>query len=301
MHCHFIYSADYYSDIGEHVFPTVKFRLVFERLQADADVPAAAFLEPAPATREDALLVHASAYVEDLMACRCTPRTMASELPLSEEIVRAYFLGTGGTILACETALQHGMAMNLAGGFHHCFPDHAEGFCYLNDVAIGVRRLKARCLLERAAVIDCDLHQGNGTAFIFRDDPSVFTFSIHQEYLYPVKQRSDLDIGLRNGASDEEYLGELRPVVPHMLDEHRPDLAIYLAGADPYEGDQLGDLRLSFAGLKERDEIVASACAQRGIPLAAVLAGGYAVDTDDTIRIHHTTCRVMWEKALAQA
>ena len=297
MRCRFIYSPHYYCDIGAHVFPTAKFRLLRDRLSKDRDIPPKAFLAPEPCAAEDAGLVHTPAYLEDLLALRFTPRTAASELPISQEIVNAYFLAAGGTILACEKALEGGLAMNLTGGFHHAFPDHAEGFCYLNDVAIAIRKMQQSGRVTRAAVIDCDLHQGNGTAFIFQESPSVFTFSIHQENLYPIKQQSDLDIALEDGVGDDEYLDRLREHVPRILEEHRPELALYLAGADPYEDDQLGDLKLTIEGLRRRDELVVETCAERSIPLAAVLAGGYALDTEDTLRIHHGTCRVMWEQA----
>ncbi len=289
----FVYSDDYYADIGAHVFPIVKFRILARRLVEKGLIAPGGFEPPAPCTRDDLALVHVEKYLDDLFELRWTQRTWRSELPLSEEIVRAYVIGTGGTIRACELALQYGAAMNLTGGFHHAFPDHAEGFCYVNDVAVAVRKMQKLRRTARAAIIDCDLHQGNGTAFIFQRDPTVFTFSIHQEKNYPIKEKSDLDIGLDDGTGDDEYLEHLKRYVPKILDEFCPDLVVYLAGADPYEGDQLGNLRLTKDGLRKRDELVLSECHRRRTPVAIVLAGGYAFHTEDTVEIHMNTCRVM--------
>ncbi len=291
--CIFVYSPDYYCDIGEHVFPTQKFRLVYEELRRKGNVPEAAFIRPSPVTLEEAALVHSRSYLDDLANCRRTSRTASSELPISEEIVRAYFLGSGGTVAACRAALRVGRAMNLTGGFHHAFPDRAEGFCYLNDVAIAIRVLQNEMAIQKAVIIDCDLHQGNGTAAIFQGDSSVYTFSMHQEDIYPPKEESDLDIGLRQGTSDGVYLGILQRHIPQILDAVRPDIAVYVAGVDPYSGDQLGSLQLTMAGLARRDEIVVAACRARGLPLGAVLGGGYAWDITDTVTTHYNTCLVM--------
>ena len=293
--CTFIYTPAYYCDIGPHVFPMEKFARVHQALREDGDIPAECFLEPDPASAEDMRLVHTEAYLNDLLGYRHTARTFTSELPISEEIVRAYFLAAGGSILAGRRALEDGASMNLTGGFHHAFPDRAEGFCYINDVAVAIRKLQSERRLRRAVVVDCDLHQGNGTAFIFHDDPSVFTFSIHQENNYPAKRRSDLDLGLRDGTGDDEYIGLLEQHVPRILDEHRPELVAYVAGADPYREDLLGGLALTLDGLRRRDECVVRHCRARGIPLFGVLAGGYAADLEDTVRIHHATCRLAWE------
>jgi len=293
--CRFIYSPDYYCDIGAHVFPMRKFEAVQQALLAESDVREDDFLRPEPATREELSLVHTEAYLDDLFSLRWTHRTIPSELPISEEIVRAFALAAGGTTLACQCALETGFAMNLTGGFHHAFPDHAEGFCYINDIAVAIRVLQSRGLLKRAAVVDLDVHQGNGTAFIFQTEPSVFTFSMHQENNYPVKQRSDLDIGLDDGAGDEEYLALLERHLPDILDSHRPELVVYVAGADPYEHDLLGGLALTLDGLRQRDLCVIRHCATRSIPIAAVLGGGYAEDFADTVRIHATTGRLLLE------
>ncbi|MFQ5692482.1 MAG: histone deacetylase [Nitrospinota bacterium] len=290
----FVYHPAYYSDIGDHVLQTRKYRRTYERFRAENDVPDDCFFAPRPATVEEVLLVHTREYVNDLLGYVHTHRTFTSELPISKEIIDAYFLATGGTLLACRLALEHGRALNLTGGFHHCFPAKAEGFCYLHDLAVGIRCLTREGKVRRAAVIDCDLHQGNGTAAIFRDDPDVFTFSIHQENLYPLKQRSDLDIGLDDFDGDDVYMAHMTRVVPEILEDHRPDFVVFEAGADPFRGDQLGTLRLSKECLLERDRLVLRECAKRGVPVAGVLGGGYAADPEDTVEIHANTCGAFW-------
>ncbi|MFC1713135.1 histone deacetylase [Candidatus Poribacteria bacterium] len=300
----FAYSDKIYADIGEHVFPIEKYRLVRQRLIDEGALTADDFVEPQIATDEDLLLVHTAGYVRDLMAMLWTERTRRSELPLTAEIRDSYLLGTGGTILACQNALDCGISVNLSGGFHHAFADHAEGFCYTNDVAIGIRRLQRDRQVGRFLIVDCDLHQGNGTAHIFREDPNVFTFSIHQENNYPIKRKSDLDIGLANRTNDATYLAHLHRHVPRMIDDFAPEFVIYLAGADPYEYDQLGGLSLTIDGLQERDEFVMGECVKRDIPVAVLLAGGYAVNTDDTVTIHCNTCKVahkMWRMMVSDS
>ncbi len=286
----FIYSDQYVVDIGNHVFPVEKYRLIRDRLKKI--YPELAILEPSLPSEEDLLRIHTPTYLDDLRSLRWTEGTLRSELPITQEIVNAYILGAGGTILTCEMAFEKGIALHIGGGFHHAFSDHAEGFCYINDVAVGIYRMQKMNRIKRAVVIDCDLHQGNGTAKIFSRDPTVFTFSIHQENLYPMKEESDLDISLPDFTGDEVYLEHLRGVIPGILDRHRPDFVIYLAGADPYEKDQLGSLRLTQEGLRLRDEFVLKECRERGIPVGITLAGGYALDTRDTIEIHLNTCLV---------
>lgn len=285
----FVYSEGYLADIGAHVFPIEKYRLVYQQLR-HRGILSGNPIEPAPASRADLLLVHEPSYVDDLLHARLSPRTASSELPISREIIDAFLLASGGTICACEKALETGSAVNLAGGFHHSFPDHAEGFCYVNDMALGIRRLQHLQKGLRAAVIDCDLHQGNGTAFIFKDDPSVYTFSMHQRDLYPLKEDSNWDIHLRNGVGDDEYLALLEKAVPAIIQRFKPDFVLYQAGADPYKEDQLGDLKLTIEGLKRRDGLVFDECKKHGIPVAALLGGGYAMNTNDTVTIHVNTC-----------
>jgi len=286
----FIYEPGYYCDIGPHVFRTDKYELLYRRIIESGLAAPEDVLEPERATPEQLELVHTPEYVTDLLACRQTQRTMRSEMPISRQIVDSFILGAGGSILACRTAArEHTMTMNLAGGFHHAFPDWAEGFCYVNDVAVGIRQVMADGLAERVMVVDCDLHQGNGTAYIFRDDPAVFTFSIHQENNYPIKRTSDLDVGLPDFCTGEAYLKALREELIPALDGHKPQLVFYVAGADPFEQDQLGLLLLSKEDLRARDEVVIGACAERGIPVAASLAGGYAPEVSDTVDIHFGT------------
>jgi acetoin utilization deacetylase AcuC-like enzyme len=200
---------------------------------------------------------------------------------------------TGGTIAAATAALEDGAAAHLGGGLHHAFANHGEGFCPLNDVAVAIRVLQRERDLRRAAVVDCDVHHGNGTSMIFERDPDVFTFSIHQQLNYPFfKPRSDLDVGLEDGAGDERYLAALAAALPRVL-EGRPEIVVYLAGADPFAGDRLGGLTLTRAGLLARDRLVIDAAREAGIPLATVLAGGYAANVADTVDIHVATIETM--------
>jgi len=286
-----VYSPAYQCDIGPHVFPTEKFGLLRERLVAEDGIAAEAFLEPQPATREDLLRVHTAEYLDDLEQLRWTRRTMSSELPLRADIVLAYRLAAAGTTLAAREALVRGFGVNLGGGFHHAYPDHAEGFCYLNDIAVAVRVLQHEGRVGRAAVVDCDVHQGNGTARTFRGDDTVFTLSLHQERNYPLpKESSDLDVGLEDGTGDEEYLERLSAALERVW-EAAPELVIYQAGADAYREDQLGGLGLTLEGLVARDRLVLEGCARRGVAAAVTLGGGYARRLEDTVRIHHATCR----------
>lgn len=288
-----VYSDKYFADIGYHVFPIAKYRCVHERLLREAGIQT--FLEPEPATGEQLLLVHTSEYLRDLQECQTTASTAFSELPLTHEIVHMFVLTCGGTIRACREAAKGGWAIHLGGGYHHAFADKAEGFCYLNDLAVAARVAQKEALVERIAIIDCDLHQGNGSANIFKEDASVFTFSIHQKDLYPVKETSDLDIHLPIHVTDEDYLNHLRTAIPKILDEFEPGLALYQAGADPYKHDQLGSLSLSIEGLQARDELVFTECKQRNIPVVVTLGGGYAVNTEDTVQIHFNTCLAAME------
>jgi acetoin utilization deacetylase AcuC-like enzyme len=283
-----VHSDGYFADIGLHVFPMRKFRLIREEivrrgLLADSDL-----LAPEPATVEQVLRVHDRAYVDKLEQGRLSVlEESLLELPYSKQLVDASFLCAGGSILAAREAHTRGVGINLGGGFHHAFPDHGEGFCVFNDVAIAIRALQHEGRIRRAAVIDLDVHQGNGTAAIFREDPSVFTFSMHDQENYPsIKPPSDLDVGLDKGTGGVEYLALLERHVPAILDRHRPDLVAYVAGADPFEQDQLGGLKLTREDLRRRDRVVFEASASREIPVAAFLAGGYAMRLEDTVSIH---------------
>jgi len=288
-----VYSDKLKVSFGPHVFPTDKYWLLDARLRAEGLLERVDVLEPEPATPDDLALVHLPDYIKDFMNSEYTEAIMTSEIPINDAIRDFFLLTTGGTILAARLALERGRALNIGGGWHHAFPDHAEGFCYLNDIAIAIRRLQKRGAAKRFAVIDCDLHQGNGTAACFARDPNVFTFSIHQEHLYPMKQKSDLDIGLPDPAGDELYLDHLSREVPKIYDSHRPELVCYVAGADPYEDDQLGNLGITKEGLLGRDKIVIGEAGRRGIPVFAVLAGGYARRTADVIDIHLNTAKTL--------
>jgi acetoin utilization deacetylase AcuC-like enzyme len=300
-----VYSPRYRIDLGLHVFPTEKYRLVYERLLTEGFDPSSV-VEPAPAEWDQLALVHTADYLARLRDGTMTDDDIAQlELPWSREMVEGFRVMTGGTI---EAALQVSgvksqvsgssdlklqtsdvrVAVHIGGGLHHAFPNHGEGFCPFNDVAVAIRVLQSRGV-ERVAVIDLDVHHGNGTAFIFESDPRVFTFSMHQQHNYPMwKPRSTLDIGLPDGAHDDTYLRELEGALPRVLAD-RPGCVFYLAGADPYEDDQLGGLRLTREGLRRRDRIVFDAVREANAPLVVTLAGGYARRVDDTVAIHVAT------------
>ena len=267
-----------------------------DRLLAEGTLHPEELVEPAPATLEDVLLVHTEDYVSRLCNGTLTPKEMRRlGLPWSESLVRRSFYATGGTLAATAVALARGYSSNLAGGTHHSFADRGEGFCVLNDVAIAIRTMRARKLLRRAAIVDCDVHQGNGTATIFTGDKETFTFSIHGANNYPLfKPQSTLDVELPDGTSDQEYLELLALHLPAVF-AHDPEIVFYLAGADPYVGDKLGRLALSIDGLRERDAYVLRACYEREIPIVTVMSGGYGKDINDTIEIHCNTIRVVKE------
>lgn len=287
-----VYSKDYAVDIGSHVFPTSKYKLIKEKLSKEsAFTNRLTFVPPIPASDEDILAAHGREYLHKLKNDALTEEEILRlELPLSGELVNASILCCGGTIMASEIAFKDKLGIHIGGGFHHAFPDHGEGFCVLNDIAVAVRRAIKKKNAKKVVIIDCDLHHGNGTAAIFRSDPAVFTFSIHQEHNYPyLKPRSSLDIGLRDRAADDEYLAALQENVPRILFEFKPDLVMYVAGADPYKGDQIGGLSLTKEGLAKRDEFVFRQAKSFDMPIAVVLAGGYAYNNDDTVEIHYNT------------
>ncbi|MFH1864666.1 MAG: histone deacetylase [Candidatus Eisenbacteria bacterium] len=282
------YSDNYEADIGPHIFPMRKYRLVKEQLLKMGVARPDDFVEPEPASVADALLVHTDAYVGKLMNGTLSALEEATlELPYSQELVEKSFLGAGGTIAAVRSSFERGVGVNIAGGLHHAFPDHGEGFCVLNDVAMGVATALEDSLATRIATVDCDVHQGNGTAATFARDERVFTFSIHQEMNYPmVKPPSNLDIGLPNGADGALYLSNLGDALDTIFTEFWPELIVYVAGADPYEHDLLGGLKLTKRDLADRDEMIMSACTSRGVPFVVTLAGGYAERASDTAEIH---------------
>ncbi|HET9949409.1 MAG TPA: histone deacetylase [Longimicrobiales bacterium] len=286
-----VWDPSYEVDIGDHVFVTAKYRLTRELLLERGVASEADFLRPVPATREQLERVHTRAYLDKVESGSFTAEELFRlEIPYSPEGRDAMILVCGGTLLAGRSALERGVAGHLGGGFHHAFPGHGEGFCLLNDVAVAARALLDEGAVERVAVVDLDVHQGNGTAAIFADDASVFTFSMHQEDNYPaVKPRSDLDVGLPDRTGDAEYLQLLGEHLPAVLEGHRPDLVFYLAGADPYEEDRLGGLALTREGLRRRDRMVLTEARARGVPVAVLPAGGYALRVADTVEIHAAT------------
>ena len=292
-----VYSDRYDLNLGTHVFPSIKYRLVKEKLLREHIAELGDFVEPPPASDDDIALVHHREYLRKLQAGKLSYlEVLRLEIPYSPELVRAVWLCAGGSILAGRLALEDGVGVNVGGGFHHAYPDHGEGFCVLNDFAVAIRRLQKDKTIEQAMTVDCDVHQGNGTAAIFGGDHTVFTLSIHQENNYPYpKPPSSLDINLHDGVGDEEYLRELTQGLDRALVEFRPGLIFYVAGADPYRDDQLGGLKLSLEGLEKRDRLVFEKASARKIPVAVTLAGGYARRLDDTIQIHSNTIRVAKE------
>ena len=313
-----IYSEKYFLPIGEHVFRADKFRLIRERLLQEQVADESDFLTPEPASESDVLLVHSPHYVNKLMEGSLSAREeLQMEIPYSPQVVDAFMLHTGGSILAAERALDDGVCVNIGGGFHHAFPDHGEGFCMINDFAVAIRVLQKRGRIRRAMTVDCDVHQGNGTAAIFGGSvhktstlPSwsaaavglpaanvssgptkdVFTISLHQEHNYPyVKPASSIDVNLPDGCGDDEYLAWLDNALSSGLRQFEPELICYVAGADPFREDQLGGLNLTIEGLKRRDELVFRAARAKAIPVMTTYAGGYANRAEDTVTIHCNT------------
>lgn len=292
-----VYHPAYDLHLGDHVFPSEKYRLIRERLLFEDIATEDDFLEPSAASDEDVLLVHDRAWVHRLRTGTLTySEILRLEIPYSRKMVEAVWLAAGGTILAARNALREGAGFNIGGGFHHAFPGYGEGFCAIHDVAVAIRRLQKDGAIGNALVVDCDVHQGNGTAAIFAGDPAVLTLSIHQHNNYPSeKPPSDIDIDLPDGTGDEEYLGKLHEACTTVMDRSRPDLLIYVAGADPYREDRLGGLSLSMEGLKERDRMVMRMARDRGAAVAVTLAGGYAQTVADTVAIHCNTVRAASE------
>jgi acetoin utilization deacetylase AcuC-like enzyme len=300
-----VYSARYRIDIGPHVFPTEKYQRVHARLLEAGVIEPSDVVEPQPATWEELGLVHTAEYLGEMRDGTMLPEAVAQlELPWSREMVEGFRLMTGGTIRAGliatgadvrsrKSEVGHGLqavptVCHIGGGLHHAFPNHGEGFCPFNDVAVAARVLQARGI-ERIAIVDLDVHHGNGTAFIFESDPRVFTFSMHQQHNYPMwKPRGSLDIGLADGTHDATFLRELARGLAAVM-AHAPQCVFYLAGADPYEDDQLGGLRLTRHGLRQRDRVVIETMRGARVPLVITLAGGYARRVEDTVAIHAAT------------
>lgn len=319
-----IYSDAYFLPIGNHVFPAEKYSRVRDRLIATGVAEAADFLEPTPATDQDILLVHKPDYVNKLRTGTLSQREeMEMEIPYSRDLVEAFWLAAGGSILAARHALSDRVSISIGGGFHHAFPDHGEGFCMIHDVAVAIRRLQRDDKIRTAMTVDCDVHQGNGTAAIFAGTrtesvplPSVsasalnpaqppptlrgkmrgahsgdvFTISLHQHNNYPMyKPPSSIDVDLPDGIGDHDYLAWLDNALSSGFRQFEPDLICYVAGADPYREDQLGGLELTIDGLKKRDELVFRVARARNIPVMVTYAGGYARNLEDTVTIHSNT------------
>ena len=292
-----VYSNGYDLNLRDHIFPSHKYRLLRDRFLAEGFAAPEDFIAPEPASTEDLMLVHTADWVIRLKNGTLTYHDILKlELPYSRRMVNGFILAAGGTTLAARLALRDRVGYNMGGGFHHAFPDHGEGFCAINDVAVAIRRLQHEGAIERALVIDCDNHQGNGTATIFAGDKSVFTISLHQFNNYPAeKPPSDIDIHLKDGVGDEQYLMSLRDAYSTAVAAFRPNLVAYVAGADPYVEDQLGGLALTIEGLKERDRIVFESALRYRAAVVVTLAGGYAHDVRDTVTIHANTAKVARE------
>src|SRR4051812_7306216 len=317
-----VYSDKYYLPIGDHVFPAEKYKRIHDRLLATGVASAEDFLEPQPATDQDILLVHKPEYVQKLRSGTLSPREeMEMEIPYSPELAAAFWLAAEGSIGAGGQPLADGVSISIGGGFHHASPDHGEGFCMIHDVAVAIRRLQRDDKIHTAMTVDCDVHQGNGTAAIFagtrmasallpsssvstveapKNPPrgkmrgahagDVFTISLHQHNNYPLwKPASSIDVDLPDGTGDDDYLAWLDNALSSGLRQFEPDLLCYIAGADPYREDQLGGLDLTIEGLKKRDELVFRVARARAIPVMVTFAGGYAQNVEDTVTIHCNT------------
>jgi acetoin utilization deacetylase AcuC-like enzyme len=285
--------------IPTHPFPMEKYRLVRDRLLEETSITHWHLIEPDLAADEDILLVHTEDYWFRCKSGNLTPAEIRRiGFPWTPRLVHRSQSSAQGTLIAARNALRDGIASNLAGGTHHAFPDHGEGYCVLNDIAIAARVLQREGFAQKIAVIDCDVHQGNGTAAIFQKDESVFTFSMHGAKNFPLrKEKSKLDVNLPEGIGDEEYLVLLRAHVPQILNEFKPDFVFYQAGVDPHERDRLGKLKLTLDGLKQRDEFVIGNCRERNIPIVTTMGGGYGKDISDTVEAHCNTVRVALQYA----
>jgi acetoin utilization deacetylase AcuC-like enzyme len=292
-----VYSEHYDLNLGEHVFPSKKFKWLHDRFLWTRFAVNEDFVAPEPASDTEVLLAHDAEWVSKLRNGTLTYQDILRlEIPYSRQMVDAFWLAAGGSILAARHALAGRIGYNVGGGFHHGFAGHGEGFCAINDIAVAIRTLQREGAVQRAMVVDCDVHHGNGTAAIFAQDSSVFTLSIHQFNNYPSeKPPSKLDIHLADGIGDAEYLHRLGNGYRAALTIFQPQLLIYVAGADPYYDDQLGGLSLTFEGLMERDRLVIHTALTQNIPVAIVLAGGYAANVEETITIHANTAKVAKE------
>ncbi|HAF79261.1 MAG TPA: histone deacetylase [Maribacter sp.] len=277
-----------------HRFPMLKYELLPQQLIHEGTCTVANFFEPEIPNDKHIVAVHDPEYFYDLLNIMISPK-MARKIgfPLSEELVERERIIADGTIKGCEYALKNGIAMNIAGGTHHAYSDHGEAFCMLNDQAIGARYLLNKGLAKKILIVDLDVHQGNGTAEIFQNDESVFTFSMHGAGNYPFKkEESDLDIALPKGTNDETYLSILKKELPQLIENIQPDFIFYLCGVDILESDKLGTLGLTLEGCKKRDEFVLSTCHRLKIPVQCSMGGGYSPDIKIIVNAHANTFRI---------
>jgi acetoin utilization deacetylase AcuC-like enzyme len=288
------HSNQYVIDLpANHKFPIIKYAKIRERLEAEGTLAKEDIYEPALASRDEILLAHTADYHDRFVAGQLSARELRRlGLPWSEALVRRSRYAVAGTMAAAHQALRTGSSANLGGGTHHAFADHGEGFCVFNDIAVAINLLRAEGAVRRAAVIDCDVHQGNGTAAIFANEPEVFTLSLHGEKNYPlVKQQSTIDVAFADDTEDEEYLHALQESLAPVLERFRPDIVFYQAGVDPLLQDRLGRLALTHEGLLRRDEIIFKACHRGSIPCVTTLGGGYGRNVEDTVEAHCNTIR----------
>ena len=276
-----------------HRFPIGKFGRIKELLLADGAVRHEALRRPEPVSKAELCQAHTPDYVAAILGLALDKKAERRlGLPLSSALVRRACAAVGGTLLTARLALEEGLACNIAGGSHHAFPGHGAGFCIFNDVAVTISVLRREQTVRKALVIDCDVHQGDGTAAFFQGEPAVFTFSLHCEANYPhAKEVSDLDIGVPAGTGDDVYISVVESHVGPLIDAHKPDIVFYNAGVDPHRDDKLGKLTLSDAGLRVRDDHIINCCLERGVALACVVGGGYADDLDVLARRHGTLHR----------
>ncbi|MFN0167875.1 MAG: histone deacetylase [Bryobacteraceae bacterium] len=298
-----IYHDLYDLNLGDHVFQARKYPMLRDYLLRTKFAVESDFVAPTQATQEQAAAAHDPGWVKRLATGTLSYfEILKLEIPYSRKTVEAFFYATGGSILTVRLAVERRVAFNIGGGFHHAFAGHGEGFCALNDIAVAIRVAQREGLIQRAMVVDVDVHHGNGTAAIFAGDPTVFTLSIHQRDNYPAeKPPSTLDIHLDDGVGDEEYLTRLREALIPALERFKPELVFYVAGADPYQLDQLGGLNLTIKGLHDRDRLSIGSSLDAGAAVAITLAGGYAFDAGDTVVIHANTALAASEALTAGA
>jgi acetoin utilization deacetylase AcuC-like enzyme len=301
MAVQYVHQAGADIDIGDHVFPTAKYRELASRIRSELGVGSQRFHGWEEVRDEDLERVHTPHYLEDLRLARSSWATRASELPVNARVIEGFRSMTGGSIRAVRLALEHGVGFHVGGGFHHAFPDHAEGFCFLHDMGIAVERMRADEGIDRVLFVDVDVHQGNGTVAVYAEDPDTFTYSIHQQNNYPPKQRGDLDRGLDDGIENEEYLAILEADLDQIDARFTPDLVCYVGGVDPHREDALGGLALTDEGIQARDRLVLGRYIGRGTPVAVFLAGGYAPSPERTATLHLCAARACEEAVQSAA